>query len=100
VENEPGILGSARDYGADGKAAFRSPVPAALIQRMAEAGRGTVYDAWQRAGGRTEGTWPEVFGEDAGEFLSAWSIAKYIDRLAAAGKGEHAGHLPLVRAAH
>jgi beta-galactosidase GanA len=81
IENEPGILGSDRDYGPEGQAAFESPVPAEFVARMKAAGRGRVYDLWQEAGGRDSGTWPELFGWAAGEFLSAWSIATYIDRL-------------------
>jgi hypothetical protein len=86
VENEPGILGSDRDYGPEGQAAFDGPVPAELVARLQAAGRGSVYDLWQAAGSLQSGTWPEVFGWAAGELMTAWSIATYIDRLAEAGK--------------
>src|SRR5512136_232825 len=94
VENEPGILGSDRDYGLEGQAAFDSSVPADLIARVQTAGHGPVYDLWQAAGGRPSGTWPQVFGWAAGELMTAWSIATYIDRLAEAGKA--AVDLPMV----
>ena len=86
IENEPGILGSDRDYGPDGQADFERPVPADLIAQLRAAGRGPVFDLWRAAGGRATGSWPELFGPAGGELLTAWSIATYIDRLAEAGK--------------
>ncbi|HUT18970.1 MAG TPA: DUF5597 domain-containing protein [Anaerolineae bacterium] len=86
IENEPGILGSDRDYGPEGQAAFEGAVPAELVSKIKAAGKGRVYDLWQEAGGKESGTWPELFGWSAGELISAWSIATYIDRLAEAGK--------------
>jgi len=38
--------------------------------------------------GKTAGTWPELFGWEAGEFMTAWGIATYIDNMAAAGGKE------------
>lgn len=89
IENEPGILGSARDYGPEGEAEYRAPAPSALIGHLREAGGGPVYARWQWAGGREEGSWVELFGPDAAEFMTAWSIARYIDNLAEAGKAVH-----------
>ena len=86
IENESGILGSDRDYGPEGQAVFSSPIPAKLITSMKKYGKGPVYDIWRKAGGKESGTWPELFGWPAGEFMTAWSIASYIDRLAEAGK--------------
>ena len=86
VENEPGIAGSDRDYGPEAQAEFDSPVPAKLVAAMKAAGKGRVYDIWQQAGGKKSGTWPELFGWEAGELLTARSIATYIDSVAAAGK--------------
>jgi hypothetical protein len=86
IENEPGILGSDRDYGSDGQADFERAVPAGLLAAMRAAGRGQVFDLWCAAGQRVSGSWPELFSEAAGEVMTAWSIAAYIDRLAEAGK--------------
>ena len=86
VENEPGILGSDRDYGPEAQAEFNSPVPARLVTAMKAAGKGTVYDMWQEAGGKKSGTWPELFNLAASEFMTAWSFATYIDSVAKAGK--------------
>ena len=86
IENEPGILGSDRDYGAEGQADFERPVPSDLLAKMRAAGQGRVHDLWQAAGGAESGSWAQVFGRDGGELMTAYSIATYIDRLAEAGK--------------
>jgi len=86
VENEPGILGSDRDYSPEAQAVFDSPVPAKLISAMKAAGRGEVYDIWQQSGGKKSGSWPELFGAEAGELMTAWSIATYINAVSKAGK--------------
>ena len=80
VENEPGILGAARDYSPAAEAEFQAPVPPAAA----------------RAAGKTTGgeNWPAVFGPQAAMYFSAWSVATYIDRLAQAGKQVYA--LPMV----
>lgn len=89
IENEPGILGSDRDYGTEAQAEFDSLVPAELVTAMRAAGKGQVYHLWQQAGGKESGTWPELFGWAAGELMSAWSIATYIDGLAEAGQASY-----------
>ena len=86
LENESGILGTDRDYGQEAQLIFYSPVPAAMITAMKTAGKGPVYEAWQQAGGKQSGSWPEVFGWPAGEFMTAWGIATYIDQVGQAGK--------------
>jgi len=86
IENEPGILASARDYGPEGENTYRSEVPPELARRLRETGAGRLYEIWQDAGGRESGTWPDVFGHEAAEILTAWSIARYIDAIAEAGK--------------
>ena len=86
VENEPGILGSDRDYGPEGQSEFDGPVPAKLIAAMKKAGKGDLYDIWQKAGGKASGTWPQLFGDEAGEIMTAWSTANYIEAVAKAGK--------------
>ena len=73
IENESGILGSDRDYGPEAQTEYDSPVPAKLVTAM------------KKAGGKS-GTWPEMFGWQAGELMTAWSIASYIDNIAAAAK--------------
>ncbi len=89
VENEPGIIGSERDYSPEGQAEFDRPVPVKLMSAMKTKGKGEVYDLWQQAGGKPSGTWPEVFGVDAGECMTAWSIASFINEVAKAGKAAY-----------
>lgn len=88
VENEPGIVGSDRDYSPEGDFAFNSPVPALFVAAMKKQGKGPLYDLWQKAGGKESGTWTELFdwAVDAGHIMYTWNIARYIDAVAEAGK--------------
>ncbi len=86
IENEPGILGADRDYGTDGQAAFEAAVPEALLQRIEQTEACPIHHLWRAAGARKSGSWPAVFGDAGGELLTAWSIARWIDGLAEAGK--------------
>jgi beta-galactosidase GanA len=69
-ENESGVFGSVRDYSPAANALFAQPVPQALLTRL----------------NKQPGSWEDVFGADADEFFHAWSIASYIEQVAAAGK--------------
>jgi beta-galactosidase GanA len=73
VQNEPGTYGSARDFGPEAQRLFQAPVPDALRKLM-----------------RVSGSWSAAFGKDADEYFHAWSVAKYIGTIAAAGKQEYA----------
>jgi beta-galactosidase GanA len=75
VENEPGSWGSVRDFSPMAEKLFHAPVPAELLQAMGPGAPGG-------------GTWPEVFGTNADEYFNAWSIARFIGQVAAAGKAE------------
>ncbi|MGA7244740.1 MAG: DUF5597 domain-containing protein [Terracidiphilus sp.] len=77
VENEAGVWGGVRDYGAEAQKAFAGAVPEKLVKGL----------------GKQPGTWNEVFGEDADETFEAWYTAAYIEQVAAAGKAEY--RLPL-----
>ncbi|HEV7442060.1 MAG TPA: beta-galactosidase, partial [Steroidobacteraceae bacterium] len=73
VENESGTYGSVRDYSPAAQKLFAAAVPATLLRSLQ----------------RKPGTWQQVFGHDADEFFHAWSIASYIQQIAAAGKAEY-----------
>jgi beta-galactosidase GanA len=75
VENEVGTYGVARDYGAKAEAAFRQPVPAAVLARQAPP-----------AGRPTRGSWAEVYGDYADQYFHSWAIASYIEEIARAGR--------------
>ncbi len=86
IQNEPGILGSDRDYGHEAQRMFESQVPEEIVERLPMAPEGEVYGAWYEAGARDAGTWPQMFGEAAGEYMTAWSIGQYIDKMAVKGR--------------
>jgi beta-galactosidase GanA len=72
VENESGSLGLVRDFSPLAQKIFDAPVPADLL----------------RALNKQPGTWSQVFGPDADETFAAWSVSRYINAIAAAGKQE------------
>jgi len=94
VENESGVLGSPRDFSPEAEAAWKSPVPEALLSFLAknkESLQPELLDVWSQAGFRNKGTWAEVFGatQKADEIFEAWQYSQYIDAVAAAGKAEY-----------
>ena len=76
VENAPGSWGSVRDFSPEAQKLFMAPVPAELLKAF-----GT--------NAATGGNWTEVFGANADEYFHAWSIARFIGQVAAAGKAEY-----------
>jgi beta-galactosidase GanA len=70
VENEMGSYGLARDHSPEAERLFRGPVPAELVRKL----------------GKKPGTWTEVFGDFADQAFASWSMARYADEIAAAGK--------------
>ncbi|MBD1365621.1 DUF5597 domain-containing protein [Mucilaginibacter sp. ZT4R22] len=85
VENEPGAWDTIRDYSPLAQKLFDGPVPAELLKPEVLKALNRPADA--------EGTWQKVFGERADEYFHAWSVARFIGKVAAAGKAEYA--LPL-----
>jgi len=87
VENEPGIMGGTkRDYSEEAEGEFQDLVPEDLIRSIKDSPNSVVYSIWKENGARDKGSWQELFGYDAEEFFTAWSIARYIDRIAEEGK--------------
>ncbi|HEY4381026.1 MAG TPA: DUF5597 domain-containing protein [Acidobacteriaceae bacterium] len=72
VENESGSLGLVRDFSPLAQKLFDAQVPADLLKAL----------------NKKPGTWAQVFGEDADETFAAWSVSRYINAVAAAGKRE------------
>lgn len=89
VENEVGLLGDSRDRSPLAEAAWRAPVPAALLARL-ESGRVSpaLARAWATQGKPRTGIWPRVFGEGpvADEAFMAWHFARYVEQVAQAGR--------------
>jgi beta-galactosidase GanA len=94
VENEVGILGDSRDRSAAADGAFSGPVPGDLMAYLGVHREELVPEfrrAWEAAGGRTSGTWAQVFGPGPAtdEIFMAWNYARYVGYVAAAGKAEY-----------
>ena len=70
VENEPGSLGSVRDFSAESNKLFSGPAPSALLTALK----------------KKPGTWKEAFGREADEAFNAYYISSYINEIAQAGK--------------
>jgi hypothetical protein len=85
VENEPGSWDSVRDHSPFVQKMFEGPVPAQLLNRAVLKQLNVDTDR--------KGSWKEVFGNRADEYFQAWSIARFIGQVAAAGKAEYS--LPL-----
>ncbi len=77
VENEVGTHGVARDYSPAAERLFSQPVPEAIRNAM----------------GKPAGTWAQAFGKEADQAFAAWTYARYVETVAAAGRAEK--RLPL-----
>ena len=74
VENEPGAWGSVRDYSPAAQKLFEAPVPPEVI------------DAMHPTAAPPSANWQDAFGSEAEVCFHAWSVAKYVGQVAAAGK--------------
>lgn len=91
VENEIGMLPSARDHYPLAEKAYRASVPAGLMQYLERNGDRLVPELashWAAQGGATEGDWETVFGKGAytDEIFMAWHFARFTNELVEAGK--------------
>jgi hypothetical protein len=94
VENEVGLLGDSRDRSEIAERAFAAPVPQELIERLREHQgelSAELRQRWESAGFAAAGSWEQVFGAGSAtdELFMAWSYARYIDQVAAAGKAAY-----------
>jgi beta-galactosidase GanA len=95
VENEIGMLPTARDHSPQANAAWAQPVPPALLNYMARnlaQLHPSLRERWKQNGQRSAGTWAEVFGIDLGaqEIFQAWHFAVFSNELTKAGKAAYA----------
>ena len=91
VENEVGMLPSARDHSVPADAAFNQPVPETLISYLhlhREQLAPEIRQLWQHEGFKTAGNWETVFGKGVAtdELFMAWYFAVYANAVAKAGK--------------
>jgi hypothetical protein len=95
LQNEVGVLGTSRDHSPEADAAFAAAVPTELTSYLAQH-RSQLSPAlakrWTAAGAKTVGTWTELFGPGSAtdELFMAWHYARFMGRMAAAGKGAYA----------
>jgi hypothetical protein len=94
VENEVGMRGDSRDRSPAANAAFASAVPTELMRYLTDHADALVpelREQWVAAGRKTSGTWTEVFGDSLAtdEIFMAWNYARYVGRVAAAGKAQY-----------
>lgn len=108
VENEIGTLRTKRDFSDIANKAFNGPVPTELMNYL-EKNKKTIHvgvlDAWSKQGYKMNGNWEEVFGKGVRleswkdmsflteELFMVWNYAKYVGKVAAAGKAEY--NLPM-----
>jgi beta-galactosidase GanA len=94
VENEIGMIPTARDHSAEAESAFASAVPSELMRYLArhrEELSPELRALWLGGGAKAGGTWSDVFGSGpAGqEIFMAWHFARYTEAVAQAGKKEY-----------
>jgi hypothetical protein len=91
VENEIGMLPTARDYYPAATELFKKDVPADLISYMKLNKAKLIPEfrlIWEKNGFRTSGNWEEIFGKGVhtDEFFMAWYFSKYTNKIIEAGK--------------
>jgi hypothetical protein len=77
VENEAGAWGSVRDFSPAAQKLFEAPAPSEILSAM------------HVKAASASPNWQQAFGPDADEYFHAWSVAKYIGQVAAAGKAAY-----------
>ncbi len=73
IENEVGILGSARDFSSGATEQYHDNVPDELIQ-------------YKDYANKPDRSWESIFKKDADETFMCWHYAQHINKLAKAGK--------------
>ncbi|QLC65791.1 DUF5597 domain-containing protein [Flavobacterium sp. LPB0248] len=91
VENEIGMLPTARDYHPLANEAFKKEVPKELLQYLQKNKEKLVpefSEIWKKNGYKTKGNWEEVFGKGlhTDEIFMAWYFSKFTNIIAKAGK--------------
>lgn len=86
VENEPGHLGTPRDYSELADSFYNGPVPEEITGWLRETKEGEIFRCWKEQGAKTETNWKDTFGFRAPEIFSAYYICKYVEKVAEKGK--------------
>lgn len=87
VENETGMQGSDREHSDLADEKFAEDVPAEFVSYM-KAHTDSMETGVREAveNGAHAGNWEQVFGACAGEIFTAYYVASYVEKVAAAGK--------------
>lgn len=99
IENEIGMLESARDHSELANAIYAKGVPGELTSWLAshaETLHPTLIARWKANGSKAFGSWEEVFGKGAesDEIFMAYNYARYVESLARIGR-ERLPDMPL-----
>jgi beta-galactosidase GanA len=91
VENEIGMLPSARDYHVLAEQTFKKEVPNELLNYLVthkETLNPEIYSIWKKGGYKTSGNWEEIFGKSVStdEIFMAYYYSKFANGLVKAGK--------------
>ncbi|SDF35376.1 DUF5597 domain-containing protein [Marvinbryantia formatexigens DSM 14469] len=90
VENETGLMGTARENSDHADELFYGRVPQEFADYMKAHTETMVPDVREAVeNGAAGGSWSEVFGACAEELFSAYYVAGYVNAVAAAGKAEY-----------
>jgi len=94
VENEVGMHTVSRDHSPAADKAMAGPVPKELMDYLQQHKDNLIPEfrhVWAANGFKTAGTWEEVFGKGTGTdgIFMAWNYARYLGRVAEAGKAEY-----------
>ena len=107
VENEVGVLNAVRDFSEAATKEFNAPVPKEVIAYLSKNKNNltpALTEVWKANGSKLQGNWEAVFGKGfydknadwktpfyfTEELFMAYQYAKYIGKIAAAGKQEYA----------
>ncbi|KAF2336858.1 mannonate dehydratase [Flavobacterium daemonense] len=95
VENEIGMLPTARDYCPMANAAFQKEVPSEFLKYLQQNKEKLVpefLEIWKKNGFKTKGNWEQVFGKgiQTDEIFMAWYFSEFANKVARAGKEAYA----------
>ena len=94
IENEVGVIPDARDHSPNADTAYSQAVPQELMDyllRNKETLHPELREHWKAAGEKTAGNWETVFGQGPAteDLFMAWYYARYINKVAEAGKAQY-----------
>ncbi|GGA90610.1 GH35 family beta-galactosidase [Puia dinghuensis] len=98
VENEIGMLSTAREVSDKANALYKARIPEELAHYLQQNDQRLVPELrkrWEENGRRVDGAWEDVFGRGLAtdEIFQAWYYGKYVNAVALAGKKEY--NLPM-----